>query len=111
MVVHREERSSASPRGGMPVAIPPDSEVAEEPAPGSAERLSYLDAGGRLVSRETAQFAVVRDFDDRGNVNSLKTGGPAHWRSDRREPGGGPMAAPRWRLECGPTPGRPPRRT
>ena len=57
----------------MPVAIPPDSEVAEEPAPGSAERLSYLDAGGRLASRETAQFAVVRDFDDRGNVISLIT--------------------------------------
>ena len=38
-----------------------------------AERLSYLDAGGRLASRETAQFAVVRDFDDRGNVISLMT--------------------------------------
>jgi hypothetical protein len=47
--------------------------VAEEPAPGSAERLSYLDAGGRLASRETAQFAVVRDFDDHGNVISLIT--------------------------------------
>ena len=57
----------------MPVAIPPDSEVAEEPAPGSAERLSYLDAGGRLAPREMAQFAVVRDFDDRGNVISLIT--------------------------------------
>jgi hypothetical protein len=56
-----------------PVALPPDSETVEEPAPGSAERLSYLDAGGRLASRETAQFAVVRDFDDRGNVISLMT--------------------------------------
>jgi hypothetical protein len=56
-----------------PVALPPDSETVEEPAPGSAERLSYLDAGGRLASRETAQFAVVRDFDDRGNVISLIT--------------------------------------
>jgi hypothetical protein len=57
----------------MPVAIPPDSEVAEEPAPGSAERLSYLDAGGRIAPPETAQFAVFRDFDDRGNVISLIT--------------------------------------
>ena len=55
------------------MAIPPDSEVAEEPAPGSAERLSYLDAGGRIAPPETAQFAVVRDFDDRGNVISLIT--------------------------------------
>ena len=55
------------------MAIPPDSEVAEEPAPGGAERLSYLDAGGRLASRETAQLAVFRDFDDRGNVISLIT--------------------------------------
>ena len=29
--------------------------------------------GGRLASRETAQFAVFRDFDDRGNVISLIT--------------------------------------
>ena len=55
------------------MALPPDSEVAEEPAPGSAERLSYLDAGGRLASRETAQFAVIRDFDQYGNVISLMT--------------------------------------
>jgi hypothetical protein len=55
------------------VAGPPDSEVAEEPAPGGAQRLSYLDAGGRLASRETAQLAVIRDFDDRGNVISLMT--------------------------------------
>jgi hypothetical protein len=57
----------------MPVALPPDSETVEEPTPGSAERLSYLDAGGRLASRETAQFAVFRDIDDRGNVISLIT--------------------------------------
>ena len=57
----------------MPVATPPDSEAAQEPAPGGAERVTYLDAGGRLVSRETAQFAVVRDFDEHGNVISLMT--------------------------------------
>jgi hypothetical protein len=55
------------------VATPPDSEVAQEPAPGGAERISYLDAGGRLVSRETAQVAVARDFDDQGNVISWMT--------------------------------------
>mgnify|MGYP003288036070 CR=1 FL=1 len=56
----------------MPVAIPPDSEEAQEPAPGR-ERVLYLDAGGQLVSRETAQFAVGRDFDEHGNVISLMT--------------------------------------
>ena len=55
------------------MALPPDSETVEEPAPGSAERLPYLDAGGRLASRETAQYAVFRDIDDRGNVISLIT--------------------------------------
>ena len=55
------------------MAIPPDSEEAQEPAPGGGERVLYLDARGQLVSRETAQFAVVRDFDDRGNVISLIT--------------------------------------
>ena len=29
--------------------------------------------GAGLASRETAQFAVFRDFDDRGNVISLIT--------------------------------------
>jgi hypothetical protein len=57
----------------MPVATPPDSEAAQEPAPGDGERVFYLDSGGRLVSRETAQFAVVRDFDENGNVISLMT--------------------------------------
>jgi hypothetical protein len=55
------------------VAIPPESEVAQEPAPGSNQRLSYLDASFQLVSRDTAQFAVVRDFDDDGNVISFMT--------------------------------------
>jgi hypothetical protein len=76
------------------VAIPPDSEVAEEPAPGGAERLSYLDAGGRLASRETAQFAVVRDFDDHGNVISLMTERLARGRIDSCEPGGGHHGRP-----------------
>jgi hypothetical protein len=53
------------------MAPPPDSETAQEPAPG--ERVTYLDAGGRLVSRETAQVAVARDFDDQGNVISWMT--------------------------------------
>jgi hypothetical protein len=56
----------------MPVATPPDSE-APEPAPGGGDRVLYLDAGGRLVSRETAQFAVGRDFDEHGNVISMMT--------------------------------------
>ena len=49
----------------------PPTRSAEEPR-SSAERLSYLHAGA-AASRETAQFAVVRDFDDRGNVISLMT--------------------------------------
>ena len=53
------------------MAIPPDSETAQGPAPG--ERITYLDAGGHLVSRETAQVAVARDFDDEGNVISWMT--------------------------------------
>jgi hypothetical protein len=57
----------------MPVATPPDSEADQEPAPGGSERVFYLDAGGQLVSRETAQFAVGRDFDEHGNVISLMT--------------------------------------
>ncbi len=55
------------------MAIPPDSETAREPAPGSRERISYLDAGGHLASPETAYVAVARDFDDEGNVISLMT--------------------------------------
>jgi hypothetical protein len=57
----------------MPVAIPPDSEADQEPAPGGGERVFYLDAGGQPVSRETAQFAVGREFDEHGNVISLMT--------------------------------------
>ena len=67
-------RSGAGPdEGGQPVATPADSEAAQEPAPANTERLSYLDAGGRLVPREAAQFAVIRDFDDDGNVISFMT--------------------------------------
>ncbi len=55
------------------MATPADSQAAQEPAPGSMQRLSYLDAGGQLVSREVAQFAVIRDFDDDGNVISFMT--------------------------------------
>ncbi len=60
------------------MATPADSKAAQEPAPGSMQRLSYLDAGGRLVSREAAQFAVIRDFDDDGNVISFMTERLAH---------------------------------
>ena len=55
------------------MAIPPDSDVAQEPAPGDGRRIAYLDAGGKLASRETAQVAVLRDFDDEGNVISWMT--------------------------------------
>jgi hypothetical protein len=63
----------APDEGGQPVATPADSEAAQEPAPAILERLSYFDAGGRLVPREAAQFAVIRDFDDDGNVISFMT--------------------------------------
>jgi hypothetical protein len=91
----------------MPVAIPPDSEVAEEPAPGSAERLSYLDAGGRLASRETAQFAVVRDFDDRWQRDLAHHRAPdalTHHSVNRGRPAWPPPLASRMRL----TPWTPP---
>ncbi len=54
------------------MATPPDSEVAQEPA-SSVPRVSYLDAGGQPVPRDSAQFALIRDFDDRGNVISMMT--------------------------------------
>ena len=81
LVVHRRSQrkprrgalASAPDEGGQPVATPADSEAAQEPAPAITERLSYLDAGGRLVPREAAQFAVIRDFDDEGNVISFMT--------------------------------------
>ena len=60
-------------RGGQRGATPADADAAQEPAPAILERLSYLDAGGRLVPREAAQFAVIRDFDDDGNVISFMT--------------------------------------
>jgi len=37
------------------------------------QRLSFLDAGGHPVSKERASIALIRDFDDRGNVISLMT--------------------------------------
>ena len=55
------------------MATPPDSEVAQEPFSAGAQRISYLDAGGHPAPRDTAQFAVIRDFDDRGNVVSVMT--------------------------------------
>ena len=59
--------------GGQPVATPADSDAALDPAPAIAQRVSYLDAGGSVVPREAAQFAVIRDFDDQGNVISFMT--------------------------------------
>jgi len=55
------------------VATPSETEVVQEPMSGGMQRLSYLDAGGRPVSRESASIALIRDFDDRGNVISLMT--------------------------------------
>jgi hypothetical protein len=55
------------------VATPPETEAAQEPTSGGMQRLSFLDAGGRPVSRESASIALIRDFDDRGNVISLMT--------------------------------------
>jgi hypothetical protein len=55
------------------VATPPQTEVDQEPGRRSAQRISYLDAGGRPATRDTAEVAVIRDFDDRGNVISMMT--------------------------------------
>ena len=55
------------------MAAPPDTEVAQEPESGGLQRLSFLDAGGQPATRERAAIALIRDFDDRGNVISLMT--------------------------------------
>jgi hypothetical protein len=55
------------------MAPPPDSEAADEPLAVSPELIYYLDEGGKLAPRETARVAVVRDFDDQGNVIAWMT--------------------------------------
>ncbi len=55
------------------MATPTETEVTQEPMSGGMQRLSFLDAGGHPVSKERASIALIRDFDDRGNVISLMT--------------------------------------
>ena len=55
------------------MATPTDAEASPNPAPDGPQRISYLDADGQPASRDTAQFAVIRDVDDKGNVLSIMT--------------------------------------
>jgi hypothetical protein len=54
------------------VATSPNAEVTQ-PAAADTQRISFLDAGGNPSSREEARLAVIREFDDHGNVISLMT--------------------------------------
>jgi hypothetical protein len=55
------------------VATSPNAEVAQQPAAADTQRISFLDAGGNPSPRESARLAVIREFDDHGNVISLMT--------------------------------------
>jgi hypothetical protein len=54
------------------VATPANGEVARRPA-AELQRISFLDAVGNPVKREEARLAVMREFDDHGNVISMMT--------------------------------------
>ena len=56
------------------MATPPATEVAAlSPANDQLQRITFLDEFDRPTSRERARIAVIRDFDDHGNVISLMT--------------------------------------
>jgi hypothetical protein len=52
-----------------PVATTASSEV----APADTARVLFLDEGGNPVAREHARLAVMRDFDEHGNIISMMT--------------------------------------
>lgn len=56
------------------MATPPATEVAaHSPAMEQLQRISFLDEVGQPTSRERARIAVIREFDDHGNMISLMT--------------------------------------
>ena len=58
--------------GGQPVATPPNGEMARR-SPADLQRISFLDEIGNPAPRDQAQLAVIREFDDHGNVISMIT--------------------------------------
>ena len=54
------------------MATSPNGEVTRQPA-AELERISWLDEGGNPSSREEARLAVIREFDDHGNVIGMIT--------------------------------------
>ena len=54
------------------MATPPNGEVARRPA-ADLQRVSFLDEVGNPAPREEARLAVMREFDDHGNVISMMT--------------------------------------
>ena len=54
------------------MATPANGEVARRPA-AELQRISFLDDLGNPVKREEARLAVMREFDDHGNVISMMT--------------------------------------
>lgn len=54
------------------MATPANGEVARRPA-AELQRISFLDEVGNPVKREEARLAVMREFDDHGNVISMMT--------------------------------------
>jgi hypothetical protein len=58
--------------GGQPVATPPNGEMARR-SPADLQRISFLDEIGNPAPRDQARLAVIREFDDHGNVISMMT--------------------------------------
>lgn len=55
------------------MAASPNSEVAQRSVATNLQRIAFVDAGGNPSTREEARLAVIREFDDHGNVISLMT--------------------------------------
>ena len=54
------------------MATPPNGEMARR-SPADLQRISFLDEIGNPAPRDKARLAVIREFDDRGNVISMMT--------------------------------------
>jgi hypothetical protein len=54
------------------VATPPNGEMARRSS-AELQRISFLDEIGNPAPRDQARLAVIREFDDHGNVISLIT--------------------------------------
>ena len=54
------------------MATPPNGEMARR-SPADLQRISFLDEIGNPAPRDKARLAVIREFDDHGNVISMMT--------------------------------------